>query len=99
LSSGYEMRTYIALIQEDAGGTFRVSFPDFPGTVTAGDSLDEAIEEAEETLEHAAGEWTNPDGSTELPPPRSIEQLQDDPQFADTADGGIVVEIDYDAPK
>jgi predicted RNase H-like HicB family nuclease len=49
------MPVYIALIQKDASGTFNVSFPDLPGIVTAGDTLDEAIEEAEETLEYAAG--------------------------------------------
>jgi predicted RNase H-like HicB family nuclease len=90
---------YIALIQKDAGGSFRVSFPDFPGLVTAGDSLDEAIEEAEETLESVAGNWTNPDGTTDLPVPRTIEQLQNDPQFSDAADGGTIVEIDYDAAE
>ena len=90
------MPVYIALIQKDASGTFNVSFPDLPGIVTAGDTLDEAIEEAEETLEYAAGDWRNPDGSTGLPSPRTIEQLQDDPEFADAADGGVIVEIDYE---
>jgi antitoxin HicB len=91
------MPTYIALILENAEGTFDVSFPDLPGIVTAGDTLEEAIEEAEETLEYAAGDWRNPDGSPGLPMPRSIEQLQDDAKFADAADGGMVVEIDYEA--
>ncbi|MDB5618693.1 type II toxin-antitoxin system HicB family antitoxin [Tardiphaga sp.] len=90
------MPTYIALIQKDAAGTFNVSFPDLPGIVTAGDTLDEAIEEAEETLEYAAGDWRNPDGSTGLPTPRSIDQLRDDAEFANAADGGTVVEIDYE---
>ncbi len=91
------MPVYIALIREDAHGIFQVSFPDLPGIVTAGDTLDEAIEEAEETLEYAAGDWRNPDGSPGLPVPRSIEELQNDAAFADAADGGTVVEIDYEA--
>ena len=91
------MPTYIALIREDADGVFHVSFPDLPGIVTAGDTLDEAIEEAEETLEYAAGDWRNADGTPGLPVPRSIEQLRDDAAFADSADGGTVVEIDYEA--
>jgi antitoxin HicB len=91
--------TFIALIREDADGVFHVSFPDLPGIVTAGDTIDEAIEEAEETLEHAADDWKNPDGSTGLPSARTIDQLQDDVQFADAADGGTVVEIDYDASE
>ena len=91
------MPVYIALIREAADGIFHVSFPDLPGIVTAGDTLDEAIEEAEETLEYAAGDWRNPDGTLGLPVPRSIEQLRDDAAFADAADGGTVVEIDYEA--
>jgi predicted RNase H-like HicB family nuclease len=93
------MPVYIALIQKDADGSFNVSFPDLPGIVTAGDTLDEAIEEAEETLEYAAGDWRNPDGSMGLPSPRTIEQLQNDPEFADAADGGTIVEIDYEAAE
>jgi antitoxin HicB len=91
------MPVYIALIQQDADGAFKVSFPDLPGLVAAGDTLDDAIEEAEETLEYAAGDWRNPDGSSGLPAPRSIDQLQDDPAFADAADGNVVVEIDYES--
>ena len=91
------MPTYIALIREGADGIFHVSFPDLPGIVTAGDTLDEAIEEAEETLEYAAGDWRKPDGTPGLPTPHSIEQLQDDVAFADAADGGTIVEIDYEA--
>ena len=91
------MPTYIALIREAADGIFHVSFPDLPGLVTAGDTLDEAIEEAEETLEYAAGDWRNPDGTPGLPVPRGIEALRNDAAFADAADGGTVVEIDYEA--
>ena len=93
------MPVYIALIQKDASGIFNVSFPDLPGIVTSGDTLDEAIEEAEETLEYAAGDWRNPDGSSGLPTPRTIEQLTSDPAFADAADGGTIVEIDYEAAE
>ena len=91
------MPTYIALIREAADGIFHVSFPDLPGITTAGDTLDETIEEAEETLEYAADDWRNPDGTPGLPMPRSIEALRDDAAFADAADGGTIVEIDYEA--
>ena len=93
------MPVYIALIREAADGIFHVSFPDLPGITTAGDTLDEAIEEAEETLEYAAGDWRNLDGSSGLPTPRTIEQLTSDPAFADAADGGTIVEIDYEAAE
>jgi predicted RNase H-like HicB family nuclease len=44
------MRHYIALIHKDSDSDFGVSFPDFPGCVTAGATLDEAREMAEEAL-------------------------------------------------
>jgi predicted RNase H-like HicB family nuclease len=93
------MPTYIALIREDADGVFHVSFPDIPGLITAGDDLDEAIEEAEDALTFAAEDWTNPDGSTGLKPPRTIAQLRDDPHFVATGENADIVEIDLPAAE
>jgi predicted RNase H-like HicB family nuclease len=44
------MRHYIGIVHKDKGSDFGVSFPDFPGAVTAASSLDEAIEMAAEAL-------------------------------------------------
>ena len=44
------MRCYIALIHKTADSDFGVSFPDLPGCVTAGETLDEARVFAEEAL-------------------------------------------------
>src|SRR5579883_1884850 len=44
------MREYIALIHKDRDSDFGVSFPDFPGCVTAGATLDEARDMAAEAL-------------------------------------------------
>ncbi|MES0171261.1 type II toxin-antitoxin system HicB family antitoxin [Mesorhizobium sp. M0006] len=44
------MRHYIGLIHKQADSDFGVSFPDFPGVVTAGTSLDDARAMAEEAL-------------------------------------------------
>ena len=44
------MTSYIALIHKDEGSDYGVSFPDFPGCVTAGASLDEARGMAEEAM-------------------------------------------------
>jgi antitoxin HicB len=87
------MPTYIALIHEDDDGSYRVTFPDLPDIVTAGDDLDEAMEEAEEALEFAA-ESRNADGSTGLKPPRSVDQLRDDPDFIAASKDAIVIEVD-----
>lgn len=44
------MRSYIALIHKDADSDYGVSFPDFPGRISAGSSLDEARMMATEAL-------------------------------------------------
>lgn len=44
------MTAYIALIHKDADSDFGVSFPDFPGCVTAGTTLDDARAMALEAL-------------------------------------------------
>ena len=44
------MPSYIGLIHKDADSDFGVSFPDFPGAITAGKTLDEARAMAEEAL-------------------------------------------------
>ncbi len=50
------MTTYIALLRKDPGSDYGVDFPDFPGCVTAGRSLDEARQMATEALDlHIAG--------------------------------------------
>jgi predicted RNase H-like HicB family nuclease len=44
------MTTYIALIHKDADSDYGVSFPDLPGCVTAGSTVDEAMAMAREAL-------------------------------------------------
>ncbi|SDR33207.1 Predicted nuclease of the RNAse H fold, HicB family [Rhizobiales bacterium GAS191] len=44
------MRHYIALIHKDPKSDFGVSFPDFPGCVSAGSTLEEAAAMAAEAL-------------------------------------------------
>jgi predicted RNase H-like HicB family nuclease len=44
------MANYIALIHKDSDSDFGVSFPDFPGCVTAGKTIDEAKDMAQEAL-------------------------------------------------
>jgi predicted RNase H-like HicB family nuclease len=66
--------TYIALVHKDADSDFGVSFPDFPGLVTAGRTLHEAVELAEEALAlHVAGMVE--DGEA-IPAPSSLEEVR-----------------------
>jgi predicted RNase H-like HicB family nuclease len=68
---------YIAYLHKDKGSNFGVSFPDFPGAVTAGRTLEEARELAVEALTiHIAGMIE--DGEA-LPEPSTLDQLADDP--------------------
>jgi predicted RNase H-like HicB family nuclease len=50
------MTAYIALLRKEATSDFGVDFPDFPGCVTAGKTLEEARHMASEALQlHVAG--------------------------------------------
>lgn len=70
------MRHYIGLIHKDTDSDFGVSFPDFPGVVTAGASLDEARLLAEEALAfHVDG--LIEDGEA-IPEPSSLEEVMVD---------------------
>ncbi len=67
------MPNYIALIHKEPDSDYGVSFPDFPGCVTAGETLDEARREAAEALAlHIDG--IIEDG-TAIPEPSSLEEV------------------------
>jgi antitoxin HicB len=91
------MPHYVALIHKDSDGCYGVSFPDIPGVITGGDTIDEAIEEAAEVLEFAAEDWTNPDGSTGFKPPRTIDELRQNPEFVEDAKDAVVALIEFPA--
>lgn len=75
------MTDYIALIRKEADSDFGVDFPDFPGCVTAGRTLDEAKDMAREALElHIEGMIE--DGEA-VPPPSSLDRIMADPANAD----------------
>ena len=60
-------RTYIGLVHKEPGSDYGVSFPDLPGCITAGSTLEEAREMAAEALAlHLDG--LEEDGAAILPP-------------------------------
>jgi predicted RNase H-like HicB family nuclease len=72
-----ESMEYIAYLHKDRKSDFGVSFPDFPGCVTAGKTLDEARRMAAEALAlHIDG--MAEDGEP-IPEPSTIEDLAEDP--------------------
>jgi predicted RNase H-like HicB family nuclease len=65
---------YIALIHKDRKSDYGVSFPDFPGCVTAGKTLEEAHQNAADALTlHIEG--MREDGDS-IPKPSSLESLE-----------------------
>lgn len=89
------MHNYIGLIHKDVDSDFGVSFPDFPGVVTAGSSLDDARAMAEEALAlHIEG--LAEDGEI-IPEPSSLEEIMAD---SDNRSGvAILVSVKTDQPK
>ena|SRR5271165_4047338 len=68
---------YIAYLHKDRKSDFGVSFPDFPGCVTAGRTLEEARQMAIEALTfHIKG--MNEDGAA-IPKPSTIDDIAHDP--------------------
>jgi predicted RNase H-like HicB family nuclease len=68
---------YIAYLHKDRKSDFGVSFPDFPGCVTAGKTLEEARRMAAEALVfHISG--MAEDGEA-IPEPSTIDDVADDP--------------------
>lgn len=72
---------YIAYLHKDSDSDFGVSFPDFPGCITAGKTLDEAHRMAAEALAlHIRGMVE--DGE-EIPAPSTLDALAKDPAGKD----------------
>lgn len=68
---------YIAYLRKDRKSDFGVSFPDFPGCVTAGKTLDEARKLAVEALSlHIDGMMEDGDA---IPEPSILDALANDP--------------------
>ncbi|MFY8140961.1 MAG: type II toxin-antitoxin system HicB family antitoxin, partial [Caulobacter sp.] len=75
------MRAYIALIHKEADSDYGVSFPDLPGCVSAGVTLDEARAMAEEALAlHIEGMAEDGDA---IPEPSSMEEVMADRENRD----------------
>src|SRR5512146_1819712 len=68
---------YIAYLHKDAKSDYGVSFPDFPGCISAGSTLEEAHRMAAEALSfHFAG--MREDGES-IPEPSTLDDLHSDP--------------------
>ncbi|MBV9076294.1 MAG: type II toxin-antitoxin system HicB family antitoxin [Methylobacteriaceae bacterium] len=86
------MTHYLALVHKEADSCYGVSFPDVPGVIAAGDTLDEAVEKAGEALAFAAEDWHQYAGAP-FPAPRSFEALRADLEAATIAREAVWVAI------
>jgi len=85
-------RSYIALLRKDDGTDFGVNFPDFPGCISAGSTLEEARQMAQEALE-AHVSWMVEDGE-EVPPPTALDAIMADSENRD----GVAILVDLKQP-
>ena len=80
------MTDYIALIHKDADSEFGVSFPDLPGCVSVGATLEEARINAEEAL------LLHVDGMVEdgeaIPAPSTLDEVMANPV---NRDGAVII--------
>jgi predicted RNase H-like HicB family nuclease len=84
---------YIAYLHKDRASDFGVSFPDFPGCVTAGKTLEEARRLAGEALMlHVQGMIE--DGEA-VPDPSGLDDLAGDPVMQ----GAVAVLISLESPE
>jgi predicted RNase H-like HicB family nuclease len=82
---------YIALVHKEHDSSYGVSFPDFPGCISAGDTLDEALINAVDALSGHVRIMLA-DGDT-VPDARSVEEILSVPEWAEEAKHAIVSAI------
>ena len=84
------MANYIAVVHKEEKSDFGVSFPDFPGCITAGEDIDEAKDMAQEALVfHIQGILED---NEELPKPSKLEDIMADPGYSN-ATAYLVVSV------
>jgi predicted RNase H-like HicB family nuclease len=89
------MDRVIGLIHQE-GESYGISFPDFPGCVSGGSTLDEAMERGAATLAfHIEGMIEDKD---DLPMLRTLEELRRNKEFRAAAKGAVVVGVPVDVP-
>lgn len=90
------MAQVIAIVHEEKG-TYGISFPDFPGCVSGGKTLDDAMRRGRETLRAHVASMIE-DGET-LPVVRPLDQLKKDRIFRTDSAGAMVMALPLDLPS
>ncbi|HKH80223.1 MAG TPA: type II toxin-antitoxin system HicB family antitoxin [Methylovirgula sp.] len=89
------MSHYVAVVEEEEDKAVGVWFPDLPGCISAGDTLDEAMTNAAEALELWAEAMV--ESGQKIPPPRSLTELRKDPEVAEDLRRFMVALIPFPA--
>ena len=86
------MTVYIGLLRKDPTSDFGVDFPDFPGCVTAGSTIEEAVAMAREAL--GGHIECMVDEGQEIPSPSGLEAVTSDPEN----EGAVPILVPVDIP-
>ena len=79
---------YVAFLHDDGEPGFGISFPDFPGCISDGDTVDDALRRGAEALSfHVEGMVA--DGER-IPQPRSLQNIRADKSLAEWRDGATI---------
>ncbi|TXL71191.1 ribbon-helix-helix protein, CopG family [Vineibacter terrae] len=89
------MQHYIAFVHGEPGA-YGISFPDFPGCISAGGTVEEAVSQGIEAL-HLHLEGMVEDG-TPVPAPSAVEAIRANPEFAEELDGAVVTLVPVVTP-
>ncbi|WP_417910777.1 type II toxin-antitoxin system HicB family antitoxin [Candidatus Electronema sp. PJ] len=90
------MTAYIAVVHKDLASDFGVSFPDFPGCISSGTSLEEIRVLATEAL--AGHIRTMIEFGEKIPAPSKMEDIVADPDYRDAA-AFLVINVPVAQPK
>jgi len=89
------MTVYIGLIHKDDDSSYGVSFPDLPGHVTGGETLEEAVAHAHELISFLDRHWREDTGE-DMPKGRGLTDLKVALQGSDLLDDAIFVAVSTD---
>lgn len=86
----FNARHYIAIVDKGEDG-FGVVFPDLPGCVAMGETVDEALSHAREALQDWAASFIARTGG--MVPARSLNDLLNDPDVVEDISAGVMVTV------
>lgn len=89
------MAVYIGLIHKENDSSYGVSFPDLPGHITAGDTLDEAFERAHELIYLLHRHWREDTGE-DMPSGRGYHDIKASLRNSDLLEDAIFIAISTD---